>query len=249
MQYRFIYVRQQYGQGLNFNGSLWQQRSREYGVQELSYTFRQQQALTDLKAYCLLQAGKGFVRIAGDARIRKEFDKHKAWYLHLFAGALPLFDHPVANVSLQFNGIQGGGIYSRDYLYDELLLSRNATSGVLSQFVFLKDAQLKTLYNGGLSEKWMLGAGFAFDTPLPLPVQPYFDAALYKDPFENGTTLSYSGGLALVVQKDVLEVYVPLVESQDIRNSLTYLDRDNILKRISVMLNLKALHPFGIKGY
>jgi hypothetical protein len=95
----------------------------------------------------------------------------------------------------------------------------------------------------------MVAAGISADTPLPIPVQPYFDLAVYHDPFEDNTGVSFSGGLAIVIQKDVSEIYIPLVESKDIRNSLTYLDRNTILKRISVMVDLKAFHPFKYKGY
>ena len=84
---------------------------------------------------------------------------------------------------------------------------------------------------------------------MPIPVKPYFDIAVYDDPFENGVTTSYSGGLAFVITKDVFEIYLPVIDSKDIRDGLTYLDRDTIFRRISILLDLKELHPFKYKGY
>jgi hypothetical protein len=95
----------------------------------------------------------------------------------------------------------------------------------------------------------MVAAGFSTATPLPLPIYPYFDIAVYNDPFEEGVAVSYSGGLSLVIKKNVCEIFVPLIESDDIRDSLTYIQRDTFWKRISILLDLKALHPFQYKGY
>jgi hypothetical protein len=250
IQYRFAGIRQQFGTGINFDEKLWERRSRTYGVHEIQYTFERPHAIATHKFTSLAHAGQGFLRITADVQTRLAYLRPgKYVYLHGFAGWLPVYDNPKANVLLHFNGIQSTGVFSRDFLYDEILSSRNASSGIRSQIVFMKDARLKTLYTGGISDHWMFAAGIAADTPLPLPVQPYLDVALYSDPITRSTNFSYSGGLALIIQKDLLEVYVPLVESSDIRNSLTYLMRDSLLKRISIMLNLKKLHPYSFKGY
>jgi hypothetical protein len=95
----------------------------------------------------------------------------------------------------------------------------------------------------------MVSAGIAIETPLPIPVQPYIDATVYHDPFDDKVRFSYSGGLAVVLRKDIVEVYIPLIESSDIRNSLTYIERNSFGERISIMINLKALHPFDLDVY
>ncbi len=250
LQYRYIHIHQDYGAGLNFDDRIWERRQRSYGVHELQFYRQAMQTPFRNTVQLTLQAGEGFVRVSGDLRRKIIFrNPNKALYLRAFAGWLPYYESPKANVVFNFNGIQSTGFFSRDFLYDELLFARNARTGVLSQFIFHKDAGLKTLYNGGISDRWMVAAGIATDTPLPLPVQPYFDLAVLPDPFDDGTILSYSGGLAIVFAKDICEIYIPVIESRDIRNSLTYLERDTFFKRISILLNLKALHPFGFTGY
>ncbi|HLF63473.1 MAG TPA: M1 family metallopeptidase [Saprospiraceae bacterium] len=250
LQYRFIYVHQNYGQGIDYEDFIWEEKKRSYSFHEIKYVRERTQNLITRHFEATLHAGKGFVRIMGDMRQRVAYQNpQKALYIHAFGGALPYYDNPKANVNFNFNGIQSNGFFSRDYAYDELLFARNDTKGFASQLVFLKDAQLKTLYTGGISDRWMLSAGFATDIPLPIPLQPYMDVAMYNDPFEDGVGVSYSGGLALVLKKNVFEIYVPLLESKDIRHSLTYLDRDSIFERISILLDLKAFHPFNYKGY
>jgi hypothetical protein len=250
LSYRYVDVRQWYGQGIDFDQQIWEEKTRSYSVHELEYSRDQKRNLYTNQFSATAQAGKGFVRLMLDTKHSFIYSqKDKTVHLHAFAGALPYFENPDANVALTFNGVQSNGFFSKDYLYDELLLSRNATKGLASQLTFSKDAQLKTLYNGGISERWMVSAGISFETPLPIPVQPYIDAVLYHDPFENKARLSYSAGLSLVLWKEVVEMYVPLVESADIRNSLTYTDRNTLGKRISILLNLKALHPFDFMGF
>ncbi len=250
LQYRFVYVRQDYGQGIDFDDFIWEEKTRTYGVHEVTYEWERVRNLISGRFDGTIHTGKGFVRLTADTRQRIVYQKSgKAIYIHAFGGVLPYLENPNINVNFNFNGIQSSGISSRDYLYDELLFARSAADGLASQLVFQKDAQLKTLYNGGISDRWMVAAGIAMELPLLIPVQPYFDVAVYNDPFESGAGVSYSGGLAVVIQKDVFEIYIPIIESKDIRNSLTYLERDTILKRISILVDLKAFHPFKYKGY
>ena len=250
LQYRFIHVWQDYGRGIDFENFAWERLHRSYAVHELRYSRERQYGLSSNDLEAVVHAGKGFLRLFIDSRQQIIYDRNdNAVFFHAFGGVLPINDSPEANVNFNFNGIQSTGFFARDYLYDELLFSRNATNGLVSQLVFLKDAQLKTLYNGGISDRWMLGAGVSVDLPFPIPVQPYIDAAVYRGPFENAVEFSFSGGLALIIQRQVFEIFVPLIESKDIRNSLTYLDRDNIFKRISILVDLQALHPFRFQGY
>lgn len=250
VQYRYVGIRQRYGQGIDFDLREWEERTRSYGVHELQYHRARDFVLFSHTFTANAHVGRGFARLTTDLLAEVTYAKrNKRVYMHAFGGWLPVFDNPHANVLLHFNGIPSNGVFSRDYLYDEVLPARDVSSGVLSQVVFHKDARLKTLYNGGISDRWMMAAGLACDIPLPLPVRPYLDVALYNDPFGDGAGVSYSGGLAIIVQKKILEIYVPLVESKDIRNSITYFTRDNVFKRISILLDFKALHPFNIKGY
>ena len=245
--YRGIFVNQDYGQGVDFQAFEWEELSRHYFINEFSFRVRHERALTSQRLDVLMHQGKGFLRVTADIRQKFAFrDGNKGFYLHGFAGWLPHLDNPVANVNLYFNGTTSSGFFSKDFTYDQVLFGRNASTGFFSHQVFLRDAGLKTLYNGGLSDSWVLAGGISTDTPLPIPVQPYFDLAVLPDLFEGGTRVSYSGGLSLVIIKDLFEVYFPLVESKDITGSLTYIDRKSVLQRASFVLNLHQLNPHDL---
>lgn len=91
----------------------------------------------------------------------------------------------------------------------------------------------------------MLGAGFSAALPFRF-IHVYMDAALYPSSVTEKTQFSYSGGAALVLWKDVFEVYIPFVESKDIRESLTYEVRDMWFQRISFRANIKLANPLNI---
>jgi len=245
--YRFVGVNQFYGRGVDFFEREWVKEQRGYYVNEFKYQLENTNPLLPSTTTFNVDQGKGFMRITAEHEHKFAYGKYdKGIYLRLFAGWLPYYDDADAYVPFLFNGITSTGYFSKDYVYDELLFGRNEQSGLLSQQVFLRDAQLKTLYNGGIAENWLTSVGVSADVPGPVPFQLYVDAAVYDDPIDEGVTISYSAGVSIVVLKDAFEVYIPLLESNDIRNSLTYEDR-NFLQRISFLLDLNKIAPRRIK--
>jgi hypothetical protein len=198
----------------------------------------------ELKAH----QGKGFLRLMIDYDQKITYQNpSKGLFLHAFGGWLPYFKEADANVSFLFNGISSVGFFSKDYLFDEILFARNSRDGFFSQQTFQKDAQVKTLSNFAVSENWMVGLGLSTSTPLPIPIRPYVDVAFYPDSFEDNVVVSLSAGLSIIFFKGVAEIYLPIFESDNIKNSLTYKSsRDTFLKRISFLFNLKPLHPYDV---
>jgi hypothetical protein len=91
----------------------------------------------------------------------------------------------------------------------------------------------------------MLGAGGSLSLPFKW-IHIYMDGAYYPNAIEQETILSYSGGLALVLIKDVFEIYVPLLESVDIRESLSYVVRDRWFERVAFQFNFKFANPIDL---
>jgi hypothetical protein len=109
----------------------------------------------------------------------------------------------------------------------------------------MRDAGLKTLSTDGIGSDWMLGSGVSVALPFRF-VHLYMDAAYYNSAVTDNLTFSYSGGAALVLWKDVFEVYFPFLESKDIRESLTYVVKDQWYERISFQANIKLANPLNL---
>ena len=245
-QYRYVHIDQFYGRGVNIDEKIYVNEHRQYGVQEISYKRSSDVVLRPYTATATLQAGEGFLRL--NLRYKQHFtgrDKYHGVWLQGFGGWLPVYDEPTANVKFMFNGMASDGFFSRDYMYDEWLPGRNATGGLYAHQVFEKDANLKTLTTIGFGDQWMVGGGLSAALPFRF-IHAYMDAALYPSSLTEMTDLSYSGGLSIVLWKDIFEIYIPLLESQDIRESLTYVERDRWFERISFQANFKLANPLNI---
>lgn len=247
LSFRFAHLAQKYGVGLDIQEKLFAFEKRNYYVNEIRYSRISHLIIAPYQLNLTAQQGKGFLKFMASFRQKITYRKRsKGVYLHFFGGLLAQHDQPDANVNFLYNGQPSTGFAAKDYLFDEILLGRNATGGIFSQQVFLRDAELKTLSNAGISDSWMLGGGFSTSLPIPLPIHAYADFAIFPDPFNNDIRFSYSSGFSIVAAKDFLEIYFPVFESKDIRESVTYAERAGYFERVSFLFNLKALHPFDM---
>ncbi len=246
LSYRYVHIGQEYGRGINYDQYVFTMDSRTYGVHELAFHRRSDHALRPYSARANVQAGQGFVRL--NLHYRQHFvgkDRMRGIWVHGYGGWLPVFDQPAANTILSINGMASSGFFARDYMFDEWLGGRNAVSGLFSRQVFMRDAGLKTLSTIGIGDQWMFGGGASSALPFKV-IHFYLDAAVYPSIITQTTQLSYSGGVSVVLMKDVFEVFIPFLESRDIRESLSYVIRDRWFERISFMANFKLFHPLNL---
>lgn len=251
IRYRQVYISQEYGRGINLEERIFEVVKRNYSVHELRYLLNNSSALRPSQLNFTVQAGQGFVQLTTHYNQFFKFKREgKGLWIHGFAGYFPVFDEPEAYVPFQFSGSNGitgtnSSVNSRDYLYDELLFGRSASKGVFSRQIWLRDAQLKTLSNVGISDDWMLGFGADLSLPLPVPLHVYGDVAVFPDIFEEGQLqLSYSAGISLVLAKNFMELYIPLFESSDIEESVIYDGKNGVFERVTFLFDLNKLAPF-----
>jgi hypothetical protein len=246
LKYRYVDITQYYGQGIDFENKSYDFRKRHYGIHEMSYQLTSDEVLRPFSARANVQTGQGFIRL--NAYYDQHFvmkDKKKGVWVRGFAGWLPVYKDPKAYVLFAFNGLTSNGYYAKDYMYDEWLGGRNATDGIYSRQIFSKDAGLKTLVTEGIGQKWMLAGGMSVASPVNV-VHFYLDATLFNSAVKEKVTLSYSGGIAIIPMKDVFEIYIPILDSRDIRESLTYDIRDRWFDRISFQANIKFGNPLNL---
>jgi hypothetical protein len=246
LKYRYAHIDQYYGQGTSIDLGTYDEEHRSYGVHEFSWQLRSDYVLKPFEATANVQAGRGFARI--NLKYEQHFvgrTKHLGTWVRGFGGWLPAYGDHDASVQFTYSGQASNGYYSNDYMYDQWLGGRNAESGLFARQLFEKDAHLKTLSTVGIGENWMVGAGISKAFPVRF-IHFYMDAAIFPSAVTSETDLSYSGGIAIVLLKDVFEIYLPLLESQDIRESLSYEVRDIWFERVSFTANIKLANPINI---
>lgn len=234
------------------NAEMNSREKENYYVNEFKYTFENTNVTGPMKATLTAHQGDGFLRIFANAKQFFSYSKrNKGMTLKAFAGVLPQLETNVPiRASFTFSGITSR-FGQRDYMFDENLLGRTegrgnvegSDDGILSQQIFNRDAGLKTLSDFGSSQDWMLSLGASTTVPGPLPVRPYVDAVLFKG-FDS-VEFAYSLGVAIVGIPDALEIYVPIYESSLVEDGISYEVRDNLLKRISFLIDLNNLKKKG----
>ena len=173
--------------------------------------------------------------------------------------------HFYQNIGNEFcfylRGIQG----STDYLYDHIFLGRNVNNfeNTLSQQNTNTYGGFKVNSLAGKSDDWLLSTNINTDIP-GLPFGLFLDLAYYDEPLfmaniSSWTTnhiLSYNAGLkATLIQinnKPILEIYVPLMYSENIGSSRNLtnavaVNELSFFQRINFIFNFKSLNPFLIK--
>ncbi|MBK9981684.1 MAG: M1 family metallopeptidase [Saprospiraceae bacterium] len=244
IKYRYVDITQYYGKS-NINNT-YSRQQRHYGIHELAYQMSSDVSIMPYKAVANIQAGNGFVRL--NVNYHQHFlgkDKMHGLWVHGFGGWLPYFNNSFATTAFSFNGIPSSGTAEKDYMFDEWLSGRNETGGLSGHQLFMRDAELKTLATVGISEKWMLAGGVS--TALPLKyLHVYMDGTLYHSGVEQKPVFSYTGGLAVILWKDVFEVYVPILESRDIRESINFTYRNMWFDKICFQANFKLANPLNV---
>jgi hypothetical protein len=244
--YRYVYIRQRYADPVDVMTRTFDYASRDYGIHELSFQLHSDTVLQPYSLYAFAQAGKGFLRL--HTHYHQHFrgkDKLRGLWIHGFAGWLPVYESPDASVEFTLSGTSSNGYFSKDYMYDEWLPGRNAQKDNLIRQVFLKDAGLKTLAPVGLSSTWMMGGGFSLALPFKV-VHLYGDGAYYKSLLNGKSAFSYSSGIAVILMKDVFEVYIPVLDSKDIKDYLNLFGRDLWYERITFQANFKMANPLNL---
>lgn len=249
LSYRFIYIDQDNGRGIDIETLEFERVSRTYGINELRYEWSKSDELQPIKATATVQQGEGFSKLF--AHYNQDFayeQKDKGLKFHAFAGTFFNYDA----TTLAQNGVRPNfflsgttsSTFQKDYLFDQVMLGRSEVSDLLSRQVFDQDARFKTMTNVGSSSDWMVAAGLRSTLPGLIPVELFADAAISQGRDE--ATLYYSTGLVLPIIKNVVEVYFPVFESSDIDDNHNANGREGFFERTTFRISFDKLNPFEL---
>lgn len=164
----------------------------------------------------------------------------------LFAGK-SLFE----NTNSKYNWRMSGqtGIY--DYLFDNTFLGRTASNpNFLGQQLDESHGGFKTYTNTGSSNNWLITLNTKLDIP-KVPFGLFADIGYYPYIENNQGVISnkigsnFDFGLFIPLRKDVIELYVPLLFSENIQKEIDY-NGTTFLQRITFIINFSSMNPFKI---
>ncbi len=249
-------------------------------INEISYAGENNRAVNPFSFKLALEQQKfkvgandeNYLKATLDLNLNYTYAKGKNVSFRIFGGYF--LKNTRRDLVLASDGFARGNIYfggegSTDYRYDDFYLDRNATEGIFSQQIHIRDGGFKNALRGqtqfGDVNDYLFALNIKGDLPkeLPfnLPLKPYFDVGYMNDSHKtfgelNASHTYYSGGLMLDFFNGILGVYFPIVNSKalkddygsiglgtDAENSSSF---ETYLKRITFSLDINRANPFEL---
>lgn len=196
------------------------------------------------------QAGKSFIKLMAEANAKIDYHyQNKALYVRGFLGKF----FKMSNAPLDYYRYRLTSTYSaaNDYMYDHTFLARSENEGFWSRQIAMQEGGMKIptlMYANqlGMSENWMGVVNVKSDLPLRnVPIRLFADISTFTDAkFNNpsGAKFLWNAGFEVYLS-NVLQVYIPVVYSQDYKDYLKSIHGKNAFwGGISFQLNLNNIN-------
>jgi hypothetical protein len=144
-----------------------------------------------------------------------------------------------------------------DYRFDDVFFGRSEEQGLLAHQVTIgDDGGFKMKTNGvfpriGETPNWILSVNLKIPMPFFTPVFAFADAGITS--IDESSTLiiydafQYDAGVGFTLVPKIVDVYLPLFFSGDIRNNLLTTDfYEHWYQRITFTFNIDRLNPFAV---
>ncbi|MCY7408810.1 MAG: hypothetical protein LH473_00925, partial [Chitinophagales bacterium] len=153
------------------------------------------------------------------------------------------------NASNDFHLSAANGI--DDYRYENAFLGRTEQEGFLSQQISMNDDGGFAMRTTGVtprigeSDSWLFAVNLKARIPFFMPL--YLFADLGFAPNDNYDVFQYDAGIGFTLLPDVVEIYLPLSYSSDIKTNLISTPfYEHWYQRISFTFNIEKLNPFEL---
>jgi hypothetical protein len=200
--------------------------SNRYTINQATYLIANKRTINPFEFSLQVEQGKNFMKSALEASYHVSYKRRsKSADIRLFAGKFIYQNNVNSYFGFSMNA-------NNDYLYDNIYLGRNEIQAFYNQQVYMKDASFKNLTLTPNSKDWLLAMNILLPAPDKIPLAFYADFGKST----TSATLDYDCGVALIILKNCLEVYVPIKQSSDL-NQLKFAEK------IRFVLHFNNLNP------
>lgn len=206
-------------------------------VNTLSYFLNNRRAIDPYRFRVDLQHTAGMAKVSATFHYQVTLSRKYFMEIRAFAGS---FVAGNANERAYYSFRAGGYRGYDDYLFDGNFVARNERSGLgYSQFME-QDGNLKVPVLFGYASNWMAALNIKSPQAFALPLKLFADVAMSDDTGLRTEKLLWDAGINLTLARDIIEVYVPLVYSNDIRETLE-LNNMSFLNTVRFTFNLHRI--------
>lgn len=219
----------------------------------LNYSYKDRRAVDPWNFVLQTEANKNVFKAEMELNYRISYKvKGRGADIRVFGGYT--FDDKVNGANGFFlsdrNGVRG----SNDYAYDEWYFGRTETEGFLFQQMALRQGAFKVYTPFGAYRSWIFAVNLQAELPMPLPIRFYADIGTtenlksdLKKVYDLNASFSYNAGICFSLAKNVIDVYFPLLLSEEIKK---YQDANKIKykEQIRFVFNIARLNPLNIRN-
>jgi hypothetical protein len=207
-------------------------------VNQLSFNLKDDRVLYPYAFRIEFQQSELFYRINLTGNYFMNYPDGGGLNIRFFAAKFGIWnnktDPTISRYEPKLLGVDG----EEDYLYEHYFIGRSATyamdrpsianDGYTAQQIMNRDGGLKLRiddldYLQGKSSDWVSALNFSTSLPaglfpFPLPIRIFFDVGTYAEAWKDNPPTSrflYTGGIQLSLFKNVLNIYAPLIYSND----------------------------------
>ena len=208
-------------------------------VNQLDYNISNKRIIQPFSFNLNMQHTAAMAKVSGTFSLQLTLSKKHYVDIRIFAGAfLAGNENEKSYYAFRPDGYNG----SDDYLFETNFFARNETSGLgYSQFTE-KDGALKIPVLYGNSSQWMANLNLKSPQLFILPVKVFVDVMATDGRNLKNEQILWDTGLNITLIKDIIEVYIPVLYSQDIKEQLD-LNKVSKANRIRFTLNIHKLVP------
>ncbi|MBL0043622.1 MAG: hypothetical protein IPP33_04145 [Flavobacteriales bacterium] len=189
---------------------------------------------------------QAFSRLSLDAKWSAIYDKQKHRVtFRAFGGAFLNKDDELMRREMGWRLHWG----SSDLLYDHLFLERQFVGQNTAQQFTKDQGGFKTPTANGTSDTWIAALNMEADFPFRLPLSVFgsYGAAPFTTIDQNGRSTDWRGyweaGIGVRIWRDVIEMWVPLAYSTEIKDELETLRGFDFPERIRFVFALEKMDP------
>ncbi|HTE11484.1 MAG TPA: M1 family metallopeptidase [Chitinophagaceae bacterium] len=230
-------------------------------VAQLSYDYKNNRALYPYQYQLQWQQGEHFYRLNLNGNYFFNYAKAGGLNMRVFAakfGYIGTRSIDAYRYQPKLLGVRG----EEDYTYSNYFLGRSASianngpvenKGLGAQQIMIRDGGFKLIldqydYLQGRSENWVAAMNFTSTLPASVfpekfPLKLFLDIGTYAEAWKSDALTSrflYTAGLQLSLLKNVVNVYMPILYSNDFKNEIkSTWPKNKLLKTISFSIDIQ----------
>jgi len=222
-----------------------------YYINELNYLFKRESTLHPFQVNATVRQGDNFLALQAEGKFNISYKKrNEGLEIRLFAGGFPIYtknntdiSSPLPRMFLSTATVNSFAYWlQRDYMFDETFIDRNGRDKYLGRQVATTGGAFRSFTTFGATNKFLVSTNIRSSIHRFVPILPFVSAAAIVTDL-NKTEFAMELGLTLALIKNVAEIHLPLVTTNNIKRNQEVLGISKWYQRITFTLQLNMQRP------